>query len=104
MGLNQDFVGLTIIAFVPAFTEFVGTSLLYLSLSLFLSLLHTSTIACIKFALQDNIALSIEVATSYSVQISLVQMPLLVFFSAFSGSDFKLLFRSLDVFAVRFLL
>ena len=27
LGLNQDFVGLTIIAFVPAFTEFVGNYL-----------------------------------------------------------------------------
>ena len=54
--------------------------------------------------MQDNIALSLEVATSYSVQITLIQMPALVFFSAFyseeSSNSFTLIFQSLDVFAV----
>ena len=47
--------------------------------------------------MQDNIALSLEVATSYSVQITLIQMPALVFFSAFyseeSSNSFTLIFQ-----------
>lgn len=78
----------------------------------------------IGFALQNNVALSIEIGSSGSVQIALLQVPILVFFSAFSNHlcvaprhhcsrahatprsrgyhSFTMVFPMLDVFAVVF--
>ena len=64
----------------------------------------------IKFALEDNIALSIEIGSSIAVQVCLLQVPILVFVSELSlvqqESDpmkhFTLIFPDLQVFAVFF--
>jgi len=56
------------------------------------------------FALQNNISLSIEIGNSASIQISLIQIPILVLLSAFmkSGPEgpFSLIFPTIDVFSV----
>lgn len=80
------FLGLTLIAVVPATAEFVNA---------------------ILFAINDNIALSMEIATSGSVQCALIQMPVLVAASAIfnSGSSvgsFTLIFPLLNLGAVVF--
>ena len=63
----------------------------------------------IKFALEDNIALSIEIGSSIAVQVCLLQVPILVFVSEISlvqdedpMKHFTLIFPDLQVFAVFF--
>jgi Ca2+:H+ antiporter len=86
LNISQSFLGLTLIAVVPAIAEFVNA---------------------ILFAINDNIALSMEIATSGSVQCALIQMPVLVAASAIfnSGSSvgsFTLIFPLLNLGAVVF--
>lgn len=86
IGIPQSFAGLTVIALIPNTAEFVNA---------------------IQFALQNNIALAFEIAGSAAVQVSLIQMPALIAFSAaidhgLSEGAFTLIFPMLDVFAVIF--
>jgi len=85
IGLSQTFAGLTIIALIPNTAEFVNA---------------------IQFALHDNFSMSLEIANSAAVQVSLIQMPALVFFSAIlnrsAAESFTLIFPSLDLVAVFF--
>ncbi|KAJ1847781.1 hypothetical protein LPJ57_008712, partial [Coemansia sp. RSA 486] len=64
LGIREKLVGLTLFALVPNVTEFMNA---------------------IAFAIQNNIALSIEISNAYTVQVALLQIPILVFFSAFYG-------------------
>ncbi|KAJ1959626.1 hypothetical protein GGI12_004242 [Dipsacomyces acuminosporus] len=64
LGIREKYVGLTLFALVPNVTEFMNA---------------------IAFAMQNNIALSIEISNAYTVQVALLQIPILVFFSAFYG-------------------
>jgi Ca2+:H+ antiporter len=83
-GVPQSFLGLTLIALVPATTEIVNA---------------------IKFALVNQISLSVEIGSASAIQISLIQIPFLVIISAaVHGSrtvgSFVLIFPLLTVFAV----
>jgi len=107
-GIRQTFAGLTLIALIASIGEFANA---------------------VQFAVNNNMALSIEIALSASVQVVLIQFPVLILFSAFlsecpggsgsaSGSDsgslqhssasttcepsFTLIFPTLDLFAVIF--
>ncbi|KAJ2700240.1 hypothetical protein H4218_002154 [Coemansia sp. IMI 209128] len=64
LGIKEKYIGLTLFALVPNVTEFMNA---------------------IAFAIQNNIALSIEISNAYTVQVALLQIPILVFFSAFYG-------------------
>ncbi|KAJ2807758.1 hypothetical protein H4R21_000352 [Coemansia helicoidea] len=64
LGIKEKYIGLTLFALVPNVTEFLNA---------------------IAFAIQGNIALSIEISNAYTVQVALLQIPILVFFSAFYG-------------------
>ncbi|KAJ2558063.1 hypothetical protein EV175_000974 [Coemansia sp. RSA 1933] len=64
LGIKEKYIGLTLFALVPNVTEFLNA---------------------IAFAVQNNIALSIEISNAYTVQVMLLQIPILVFFSAFYG-------------------
>lgn len=64
LGIREKYIGLTLFALVPNVTEFLNA---------------------IAFAVQNNIALSIEISNAYTVQVALLQIPILVFFSAFYG-------------------
>ncbi|KAJ2607151.1 hypothetical protein GGF44_006511, partial [Coemansia sp. RSA 1694] len=64
VGIREKYIGLTLFALVPNVTEFMNA---------------------IAFAMQNNIALSIEISNAYTVQVALLQIPILVFFSAFYG-------------------
>ncbi|KAJ2717181.1 hypothetical protein H4R19_000125 [Coemansia spiralis] len=64
VGIKEKYIGLTLFALVPNVTEFLNA---------------------IAFAIQGNIALSIEISNAYTVQVALLQIPILVFFSAFYG-------------------
>ncbi|KAJ1925181.1 hypothetical protein EC988_010368, partial [Linderina pennispora] len=64
LGIKEKYVGLTLFALVPNVTEFMNA---------------------IAFAMQNNIALSIEISNAYTVQVALLQIPILVFFSALYG-------------------
>ena len=59
-----------------------------------------------KFALEGNIALSIEIGSSIAVQVCMVQMPVLVLGSLLltdhPGTQFTMIFPELYVFAVLF--
>ncbi|KAJ5067012.1 cation/h exchanger protein [Anaeramoeba ignava] len=86
LGLSEGFVGLTFIALIPNTAEFVNA---------------------IQFALQKNIPLSIEIGSSAAVQIALIQIPVLVLFTAVAGgghvkTSYTLIFSTLDVFSVIF--
>lgn len=63
-------------------------SLLDLFLSAFphtLFFFQAEYVNAIGFALQNNVALSIEIGSSGSIQTALIQVPILVFFSAFTN-------------------
>ncbi|CAI7660357.1 unnamed protein product [Penicillium glandicola] len=66
--IDEKFLGITLFALVPNTTEFLNA---------------------ISFAMNGNIALSMEIGSAYALQVCLLQVPAVVFFSAFYG-------RSLD--------
>jgi Ca2+:H+ antiporter len=84
--IDQKFLGLTLFALVPNTTEFLNA---------------------ISFAMNGNIALSMEIGSAYALQVCLLQIPCLVFFSAWypfvpDGADpamylFSLLFPQWDM-------
>ncbi|KAH7153397.1 Sodium/calcium exchanger protein-domain-containing protein [Dactylonectria macrodidyma] len=87
--IDQKFLGVTLFALVPNTTEFLNA---------------------ISFAMNGNIALSMEIGSAYALQVCLLQIPALVFYSAFwpgvpSGADpsnytFSLLFPQWDMVTV----
>lgn len=92
LGLPEKFVGVTIFALVPNTTEFMNA---------------------MSFAINGNIALSLEIGSAYALQVCLIQIPVLVGFSALyngsyspkSGVDlashaFTLLFPRWDTIAI----
>jgi Ca2+:H+ antiporter len=51
--------------------------------------------------MQGNIVLSLEIGSAYSLHVALLQIPVLVAFSAITGSDkFTLVFPMFDFFSV----
>ena len=90
-GLSPKFIGVTLFALVPNTTEFMNA---------------------MSFAINGNIALSLEIGSAYALQVCLIQIPVLVGFSAFynssyakSGIDmaarsFTLIFPRWDVIAI----
>lgn len=62
--IDEKFLGITLFALVPNTTEFLNA---------------------ISFAMNGNIALSMEIGSAYALQVCLLQVPALVFFSAFYG-------------------
>lgn len=87
--IDQKFLGITLFALVPNTTEFLNA---------------------ISFAMNGNIALSMEIGSAYALQVCLLQIPALVFYSAFwpgvpDGGDpamytFSLLFPQWDMVTV----
>ena len=64
VAIDQKFLGITLFALVPNTTEFLNA---------------------ISFAMNGNIALSMEIGSAYALQVCLLQIPALVLFSAFNG-------------------
>ncbi|KAF2767129.1 hypothetical protein EJ03DRAFT_390581 [Teratosphaeria nubilosa] len=66
--IDEKFLGITLFALVPNTTEFLNA---------------------ISFAMNGNVALSMEIGSSYALQVMLLQIPCLVLFTAFytSGSS-----------------
>ena len=62
--IDEKFLGITLFALVPNTTEFLNA---------------------ISFAMNGNIALSMEIGSAYALQVCLLQIPALVLFSAFHG-------------------
>lgn len=62
--IDEKFLGITLFALVPNTTEFLNG---------------------ISFAMNGNIALSIEIGSAYALQVSLLQIPTLVLYSAVVG-------------------
>jgi len=81
LGLTQAFLGITLIALTPAATEIANA---------------------IKFALLNNISLSVSIGSASSIQVALIQMPALVILAiAFSADQsFHLIFPLMSVFSV----
>lgn len=61
-GLSPKFIGVTLFALVPNTTEFMNA---------------------MSFAINGNIALSLEIGSAYVLQVCLIQIPVLVIFSSF---------------------
>ncbi|CAG8708069.1 14187_t:CDS:2, partial [Acaulospora morrowiae] len=85
-GMTEKFTGLTLIALVPTVTEFVNA---------------------ISFALNNNIALSLEIGSAYALQVCLLQIPAMVAFSGWynrgkKGHELKGHTFTWDMFAVIF--
>ncbi|KAF8333518.1 uncharacterized protein EI90DRAFT_2916517 [Cantharellus anzutake] len=85
-GLDEKFLGITLLALVPNTTEFMNA---------------------ISFALNDNITLSMEIGSAYALQVCLLQIPAMVAFSAWSdpalssiADTFTLIFPRWDVIAI----
>ncbi|KLU88208.1 calcium permease [Magnaporthiopsis poae ATCC 64411] len=89
LALDEKFVGISLFALVPNTTEFLNA---------------------ISFAMNGNIALSMEIGSAYALQVCLLQIPALVLYSALyaptSGVDdaarytFSLLFPQWDMVTV----
>ncbi|MCJ1356968.1 MAG: hypothetical protein MMC33_006964 [Icmadophila ericetorum] len=62
VAIDEKFLGITLFALVPNTTEFLNA---------------------ISFAMNGNIALSMEIGSAYALQVCLLQIPALVLFSAF---------------------
>lgn len=62
--IDEKFLGITLFALVPNTTEFLNA---------------------ISFAMNGNVALSMEIGSSYALQVMLLQIPCLVLFSAVYG-------------------
>jgi Ca2+:H+ antiporter len=63
--IDEKFLGITLFALVPNTTEFLNA---------------------ISFAMNGNIALSMEIGSAYALQVCLLQIPALVFYSAIHAS------------------
>eukprot|EP00127_Corallochytrium_limacisporum_P006341 Clim_evm52s225 gene=Clim_evmTU52s225 len=85
LGVSEVFIGVTLIAVIPNVAEIING---------------------IQFALQNQVDLSIEIGNSIAVQVCLVQIPVLVAFSAFldfpAHESFVLIFPDLQFFSVVF--
>ncbi|KAK6225389.1 sodium/calcium exchanger protein [Colletotrichum tabaci] len=87
--IDEKFLGITLFALVPNTTEFLNA---------------------ISFAMNGNIALSMEIGSAYALQVCLLQIPALVLYSAFyattegvedvSAHTFALLFPQWDMVTV----
>ncbi|KAF9874518.1 calcium permease family membrane transporter [Colletotrichum karsti] len=87
--IDEKFLGITLFALVPNTTEFLNA---------------------ISFAMNGNIALSMEIGSAYALQVCLLQVPALVLYSAFWGNangvedvgnhSFSLLFPQWDMVTV----
>ncbi|TAQ91533.1 hypothetical protein B7494_g154 [Chlorociboria aeruginascens] len=64
VSIDEKFLGITLFALVPNTTEFLNA---------------------ISFAMNGNIALSMEIGSAYALQVCLLQIPALVLFSAING-------------------
>ncbi|GAA6020553.1 hypothetical protein JCM10207_008666 [Rhodosporidiobolus poonsookiae] len=88
-GIPEKLLGVTLFALVPNTTEFMNA---------------------ISFALNGNIALSMEIGSAYALQVCLIQAPAMLAFSAWYGRDkesmlhraFTLVFPRWDVIAILF--
>ena len=91
-GIDEKFLGITLFALVPNTTEFMNA---------------------VSFAINGNIALSMEIGSAYALQVCLIQIPAMVLFSGyynathnFPGSvihhTFTLIFPRWDVIAIIF--
>ena len=65
-GIDEKFLGVTLFALVPNTTEFMNA---------------------ISFAMNDNIALSMEIGSAYALQVCLLQIPAMVAFSAWYAPE-----------------
>ena len=85
-GIDEKFLGITLFALVPNTTEFMNA---------------------MSFAINGNIALSMEIGSAYALQVCLIQIPAMVAFSAYRAdtnpaSMFTLIFPRWDVIAIIF--
>jgi Ca2+:H+ antiporter len=86
-GIDEKFLGVTLFALVPNTTEFMNA---------------------MSFALNGNIALSMEIGSAYALQVCLLQIPAMVAFSAWYDPShmgevartFSLIFPRWDVIAL----
>ncbi|KAF8073669.1 hypothetical protein FPV67DRAFT_1666430 [Lyophyllum atratum] len=86
-GIDEKFLGVTLFALVPNTTEFMNA---------------------MSFALNNNIALSMEIGSAYALQVCLLQIPAMVAFSAWYspgtmgelGNTFTLIFPRWDVVSI----
>ncbi|GAM20930.1 hypothetical protein SAMD00019534_041050 [Acytostelium subglobosum LB1] len=86
LGLTHEFLGVTILGIIPSAAEYLNA---------------------IQFAIHNNMPLSLEIGASAAVQITLFQMPVLVYICAIinhlsSKGSFTLIFPFMDFFVVFF--
>ena len=79
--IDEKFLGITLFALVPNTTEFL-VSLCIIRREQLLTLRNQNAIS---FAMNGNIALSMEIGSAYALQVCLLQIPALVLFSAVHG-------------------
>ncbi|KAM9312594.1 uncharacterized protein PAF06_010541 [Gastrophryne carolinensis] len=76
--VSQYFIGVTVLAMIPEIPEIING---------------------IQFALLNNLSLSIEIGSCIAVQVCMLQIPVLVLFSAFYPTGFTLIFSDLHLWA-----
>eukprot|EP01112_Ceratiomyxa_fruticulosa_P015194 TRINITY_DN4445_c0_g1_i1.p1 TRINITY_DN4445_c0_g1~~TRINITY_DN4445_c0_g1_i1.p1 ORF type:complete len:747 (+),score=137.12 TRINITY_DN4445_c0_g1_i1:154-2394(+) len=86
LGLSPSFLGVTLLAIIPSAAEYLNA---------------------VQFALYNNMPLALEIGASSAVQITLFQMPVLVFISAVmnhlsADNSFTLIFPLMDFYFIFF--
>jgi len=82
LGISQEFLGVTLICLTPAATEIANA---------------------VRFALEGQISLSVQIGSASAIQVALVQMPIISMMSYFLSSPearFILVFPFLSIFSV----
>lgn len=80
--VDEKFLGITLFALVPNTTEFLVCAMNSSSLTGCWIAYGRSQQNAISFAMNGNIALSMEIGSAYALQVCLLQIPALVLFSA----------------------
>lgn len=79
--IDEKFLGITLFALVPNTTEFLVRLMRQLSKLRINDMMQNA----ISFAMNGNIALSMEIGSAYALQVCMLQIPALVLFSAIHG-------------------
>lgn len=80
--IDPKFLGITLFALVPNTTEFLVSHICFSHTIYYLLQMLIAFKNAISFAMNGNIALSMEIGSAYALQVCLLQIPALVLFSA----------------------
>jgi Ca2+:H+ antiporter len=109
--IQEKFLGVTVFAIIPSITEFMNAIAFACTcirvFSLIKQIPNPVMLPIVNIVAQGNIALSLEIGSAYAVQVALIQIPSLIWFSFWDpyvhqNQVFTLIFPQWDVYSVFF--